>query len=83
MVESRERLHVHLYRRIRKIVELWPPFFCLTTWFFIVLAGVISTDFFKKYYGMSLAMILVMVRLNEKQLAAEDDKAASMLSYTY
>ena len=63
-------LHVHLFRRIRRVTEIWPQFFLLCYLIFIVLAGMTHTNFYSKYYGLTLGVIFVVLRIDEARREA-------------
>ena len=67
-------MFVHLFRRIRRMELVWHKAFALSILAFILLAGLTESDFWLKYYGLSLAMAVVLIRYDEsvREQAAMD-----------
>ena len=70
-------LHIHLFRRIRRVTEIWPQFFLLCYLIFIVLAGMTHTNYLSKYYGLTLGVIFVVLRIDEARREAAYPPAAA------
>jgi len=58
-------IHLHLLGRIRRITQPWHKLFCMMVWLFILGAGLTQTDYARKYYALSIALIILSVRLDE------------------
>jgi len=57
--------HLTLYRRLRRMEDVWAKLFCLLVWLFILLASLTQDDFTQKPYILSVGLILAMIRLDE------------------
>lgn len=64
-------LHVHLFMRIRRMRLVWHKAFALFTQVFILVCGLSQAQFWNRYYGLSLALILVFARYDERQRRVE------------
>jgi O-antigen ligase len=66
-------IHFCLFRQMMKVNDIWLKMLCIMIWSFIVLAGMVETDFIRKYYGMAIGLIFAMTRLDEaeRQVSAE------------
>jgi hypothetical protein len=64
-------LQIHLFRRILRMKQIWHKFFLLMLWLFINLAGMTQTDYRSKYFGLTLAIIFVVLRMEERQRGEE------------
>ena len=63
-------LHVHLFRRIRRMSLTWHKMFALNVWVFILLAALTQSDFWRRYYGLSLGVVFVLIRFDERRREA-------------
>lgn len=61
----------HLFRRIRRMHGHWEQMLALMFWIFMLTAGMAQMDFLRKYYGLTLGLLLVMIRLDEKHRRIE------------
>jgi len=68
-------LHLCLFRRILRVDHLWSNMLCLMIWCFIILAGMTQTDYYRKYYGLAVGLILAMLRINELESVPKTEKA--------
>ncbi len=69
-------LHVSLFRRLRGMRHRWLQFYVTTVWSFILFAGLTQTDFYTRHYGLSLALLIVLIRLDEQYREAEASEVA-------
>lgn len=65
--------HLCLFRRIFRGHDQWLKLFCLMNWCFIIFAGLVQTDYSRKYYGMVVGLILVAVRIVEAERPHSQD----------
>jgi hypothetical protein len=71
-------IHVNLMLRIRRIGPWRQQYVAWMMWLFLIIGGVLETDFMRKVYGLGIAMILVMIRLSEKDVAEHQQDVAQM-----
>lgn len=62
-------LHIHLFRRMRRLDDIWIKMFCLMSWTFLIVAGLAGNDFTQKYYTIVFAFILAGIRITEAERA--------------
>ncbi|HDZ21313.1 hypothetical protein LCGC14_0181280 [marine sediment metagenome] len=72
-------IHGHLFRRIRRMRGHWEQMLAGMFWIFMLTAGMTQMDFLRKYYGLVLGLLLVMIRIDEKDRRVEQAR----LSYSY
>ena len=64
-------LQIHLLRRILRMRQAWHKFYVLCLLLFINFAGMTESDIHLKYFGLTLAIIFVVLRLDERLREAE------------
>jgi O-antigen ligase len=64
-------MHVHLFRRIRRMQVPWDQMLAWMFWIFLLVGGLSQTDYIRKYYGLTVALLLVFIRLDEKYRRVE------------
>ncbi|MHC4562002.1 MAG: O-antigen ligase family protein [Planctomycetota bacterium] len=72
-------IHGHLFRRIRKMHGQWEQMLAWMVWIFMLIGGMTETDYTRKYYGLALGLLIVVIRIDEKDRRVEQARS----SYSY
>jgi len=73
--------HLNVFRRILRIDRIWDKMWALSVWLFIILAALTETDQNHKYYTLTLALVLSMVRLSESEHAKAKYAQPALLTH--
>jgi len=65
-------IHVHLFRRVWKLPFKNEQLFGFMVLFFMIIAGMVQKDYLRKYYCLSLGLMLVLIRLAERRAVKEE-----------
>jgi O-antigen ligase len=65
-------IYVNLLRRIRKLRFRNEQLFGFMVMFFLIFAGLSQKDYLRKYYCLSLGLVLIVTRLAERRAVEED-----------
>jgi len=60
-------MFVCLFRRVWKLSNKRDQSFGLMILVFMIAAGITQTDFYRKYYGLALSVVVVVIRLSEAE----------------
>ncbi len=69
-------IHANLVIRIYRIAPWRQQYVAWMMWLFLIIASLFETDFLKKCYGFGIAMILLMIRLSERDEVAYREACA-------
>ena len=61
--------HMTIFRRIRRMDQIWPKFACFLMWIFILVVPLTIDSYNKHRYTLAVGLILATVRLDERQKA--------------
>jgi O-antigen ligase len=74
-------LHICLFRRIIRLTDQWTKMFCLMIWCFIILAGMTQNDYYRKYYGLAVGLILAAIRIGENEPVGVEESSVESFEY--